>query len=396
MKQNINKIIARDLVKLDNNPNLITTNPKIYTKSGLILESFAKLNKLSSVNLKALVKESPFFKLGKSKIKKGLFKKTEKSITIIEWTDKNELLKHYFKDSGKVLEESTTSRILIHRILGIINIDRSLQKVPPLTKSEKQDFQTLQEDTQIIYQQYFPDELEKYLREGKQESDLEKKFRKRMPKGSEFHFSDGKVAYNIMTWVQCLQMASNDVVVSHISNDDFYNWLDNNVKAPELARICMVLKKNLETGALEEKQVRSELLSNINKTSLNKIIYETHLAPLIKVLRSDDQSKVSDAIDRLINTGDDRIVEPLMEKVFNSSTQIRKKIIVGLGKLGDKRATPVILKVLKHSTDPEDRILAVKTLGNLKDKRSVKTLKGIAKSTDELGREATKALKNFE
>jgi HEAT repeat protein len=97
-----------------------------------------------------------------------------------------------------------------------------------------------------------------------------------------------------------------------------------------------------------------------------------------------------------VGIGDERVVEPLMEKVLDSGPQVRRKIIIGLGKLGDKRATPVLLKILKHTTESTDHLLVVKTLGNLKDKRSLKTLNNLAKASNEVGLEAVKVLKNFE
>ncbi len=396
MTKNLIDRIAINLTKLENDPNLSLTNPKLYSKSGIILESFTKQNKLHSNAIKNLVQHNPFFRLGTTTIQTGLFKKTDKRVAVIEWEHLETLKKSFLEDPDKVLKESVVSKILTQKILWIINDAKSSEQLSELSKEEKYDFEPLIEDHLKLYTQYFPEELEHYRHEGRHESELEKKFNKRVPKGSEFHFADGKVANNLQTWINCIQLTSSDVVQSHIIRDDFYSWLEDSVKVPELARICMSLKKRAQAGEISEKDIRTDLLKNINKTGLSNIVYEKLIAPLLKSLKSDDQAKVQDAVDKLFNLGDDRVVEPLMEKVFDSSPQVRRKIITGLGKLGDKRATPTVIKVLKHSTDLEDKLVALKTLGHLKDKRAKKIIEDLAGEHDELGHEAVKVLKSYD
>jgi hypothetical protein len=396
MTKNIIDLIAQDLARLDNEPDLPLNHPKIFTKTGLILDNYAKAKKLPGPTVKKMVRSNSFFKLKKSKIYTGLFKKTEKLVNTIEWEESDNLKKVYLTNPERVIKESTGSKILTLKMIGIINDFKAIEDAPELIQENFVSFEYPQEDRLSLYKKYLPDELDKYQREGKHETDLEKKFRKKVPKGSEFHFSDGKVANNLMSWVQCVQLAPNDVIATHIMNDEFYTWLDEKIKTTELARICTSLKKSVQRDEVGEKEVRVELLNNINKTSLSNIIFETLIQPLLRTLKSDDQSKALDSVDRLVGIGDPRVVEPLMEKVLDSGPQVRRKIIIGLGKIGDKRATPVLLKILKHTTELTDHLLVVKTLGNLKDKRALKTLKNLSKGTDEVGLEAVKVLKNYE
>ncbi len=395
MPKNFIDELVQGLTRLDANPDLALTNPKMYTKTGILLDAFAKQSKFPVSIVKKKVMENPFFKLGTAKIQKGIFKKIEKNVTTIEWTNLDELKDRFSKNPNLIIKESTSSKILMHKIITLIINSKSQVDEEPIKTEEKFDFSPLMEDRIKLYSKYFPDEFEQYQHEGKHESDLEKRYRKHVPKGSDFHFSDGKVANNLFTWMQCIQLASNDVILTHIMNDDFYVWLEQKVKVPEISRICFALKKSVLAGELKEKDIRIELLNNINKTSLNNLIFETLITPLIKNMRSDDQAKALDAIDKLINIGDSRIVEPMMQKVFDSSPQIRKKIIIGLGKLGDRRATPVIIKTLKYSTDLEDKIFAIKALSHLKDERARKILKKLSKEPDEVGREAQNALKSY-
>jgi aspartate/glutamate racemase len=395
MTSNIINSIAIDLIKLENEPKLPLMNPKLYSSSGLILESYSKLHKISRDSLKSLVATNPFFKLGKFTIQTGLFTKKDKAIDIITWESEDAVIKKYISDPEKLLQKSTESKLLMQKIIKIIMKVRAEVVSEPKKEKPRSDFEYSQEDHTKLYNRYFPEEMEKYQHEGRHETDLEKKFRSRVPSGSEFHFSDGKVAHNLLTWVQCIQMAASDVVGFHVMNNDFYHWLEDAVKTPELARITYSIMKSVQAGELTEKEVKVMLLKNINKTSLSNIIFETLTTPLLRALKSEDQSKAQDAIDRLVSTGDDRVVKPLMNRLFDSSQRLRQKIIIGLGKLGDKQATPMIIKILKHSSDDQDRLLAIKTLETLSDPRAKKVLTKLAKEDNEVGIEAARVVNNL-
>ncbi len=392
---NIINEIALDLIKLEKNPKLSITNPKIYFLNGLILESYAKLQKISKFELEKLIKNNSFFKIGKTTQQTGLFTKKDKIVPTIEWETDDELKKNYILNPDKILKESAESETLLLRTIRLINECKPKIEIQPRSDSVKLEYNYPQNDRTKLYTRYFPEELLRYQREGKFESDLEKKFKTRVPKGSEFHFSDGKVAHNLLTWIQCLQMAPNDVIVSHILNNDFYDWLESKVKVPELARICYSITNKVKANEQNEKEIKIELLRNINKTSLNNIIYESLITPLLRTLKSDDQTKAIDAVDKLVNIGDERIVEPLTEKLFDSSSQLRQKLISGLGKLGDIRATPALIKIIKHTNNTQERLLAIKTLGVLSDKRSIKILKEFSKEKGEIGIESKKLLESM-
>ncbi len=399
MTENIIDTLSSDLMRLGTEPGMAFNNPKLYSSNKIFLEPYAKAHKLTEESLKTLVKKNPFFKLSTTTIQTGLFTKRDKKIYAIEWEKSDVLEKVYRENPDKVIKAAASSPILLKKMIPIMTGTRAAEVFGPraaLKKvSARLEYAYPVENRNTLYKKYLPDELTKYQREGKHESDLEKKFRKNVPKGEEFHFCNGKVVHNLQTWVQCLQLSTNEEIVFHIRNDEFYRWLDATVKLPELARICLMLGKDLNNFGLDEKEVKTELLRRINKTSLNNLIFDILISPLIRTLRSNDQAKAQESIDRLIGINDPRVVEPLIEKIFDSNSQIRRKIISGLGKLGDKRATPTILKVLKHSTDPQDRLAAVKTLGSLNDKRALPMLRKIANDTDEVGQEGARILEQM-
>jgi len=395
MAENIIDTIAADLIRLEYDKNYSTLNQKLYTRTGILIEPYAKLHKLSNEELKSVVKGNSFFKFGSATIQTGLFTKHDKEVPTIEWEEPEAIREKYLKNPEKILNESASSSVLTQKVIQIISKERSKLEFKPISKKPKVGFDYPLEDRTQLYNKHLPGELEKYQREGRQESTLEKKFQKRVANGSEFHFSDGKVAYNLLSWFQCLQMAPNDIIVMHLQNNDFYDWLENKVKAPELSRICLLIKKRLQAGNLAQKGVKGELLSSINKTSLSNVIFETIIIPLLQKLKSNDQSKAEEAIDKLLILNDARVVEPLLNKIFESNSQIRRKIIMGLSKLEDKRVTPTLIKILKHTTDAQDRLLAVKTLSVLKDKRALKALRDAATNKDEVGKEAARVLSDM-
>ncbi len=395
MVKNIIDNIAMDLTRLKYESDYFRSNEKLFTRSGIILEPYAKFHNISAESLQNLIKSNSFFKLDKSTIQTGLFAKRDKLVDVIKWEDYNTLRSKYNKNSDKVLKESSASPVLTESILNIISEERAMVEQKPKFKSIHYDFNYPQEDRGALYKKYFPDEFEKYQREGRTESNLEKKFMKKVVKGSEFRFSDGKVAYNLLTWFQCLQMAPNDIIVDHLKNKDFYNWLDTTVKAPELSRICLILEKSILSNEITEKEVKKELLKSISNSSLNNIIFETIILPILRKLKSNDQATVEEAVDKLLTLGDSRVVEPLMARIFDSQTPIRHKIIIGLGKLGDKRITPTLIKILKHSKNTNDRLLALKTLSAVQDRRALSTLQEIAKGKDEVGNAAELILKEM-
>ena len=66
-------------------------------------------------------------------------------------------------------------------------------------------------------------------------------------------------------------------------------------------------------------------------------------------------------------------VASLYTQSKNDDPQIRRYLALVLGKLGDRRATPVLVGGL-HDTDPESRLYAIVALGELRDPGAVSNL----------------------
>jgi hypothetical protein len=392
MKTNIIHTIANDLWQLHHDSDFVGSNPKLYSKNGIIIENFAKEQNLTTEAVRKLVKANSFFRLGKATIQTGLFSKRDKTVETIDWEELKVVQKKLQAKPDKLVKESSNSPVLVEMVQQILLQERAKKDFSPKRTEHRVEFEYPVEDRVQLFKKYLPDELERFQREGKHESSLEKKFTKKVMKGAEFRFGDGKVANNLLTWVQCLQMASPDIITQHLENNDFYNWLEEKVKAPELSRLCLGIKTRLINHEINEKELKNELLNGINNSSLNNIIFETITLPLLKKVKTNDQSKLKEVIDKLLLLGDERVVEPLMLRIFDSSPEVRHKIIIGLGRLQDNRATPTLLKLLKHSEDHQDRLLAVRILGILGDKRAVGDLRRVAKNDDDIGAEARTVL----
>ena len=223
---------------------------------------------------------------------------------------------------------------------------------------------------------------------------MEKKFLKKVHKGSEFYFSDGKVANSLLSWVQCIQLAPPQVISTHLMNSDFEIWLRDEVKVRELANICAALAKRFETESLNPWEVKTKFINRLNRTSIEGMIYEHTIKPVVKNLRSNDPSRAQEAAEKLMRIGDERAVEPLAGKLFDSVPKTREIVIKALGKFGDKRATPSLLKILEYSQDKDDKLNTIKALGFIQDRRAIKVLKKLAKNQDEIGKEARIVLEN--
>jgi HEAT repeat protein len=99
---------------------------------------------------------------------------------------------------------------------------------------------------------------------------------------------------------------------------------------------------------------------------------QRHLANL----QSPDQKVAAEAENRLIRFGE-KAVEPLLATVDHEDPQVRFRAVWALGKIGDARALPAILRLTE---DPDERVAydAVLALGELGDPRAMPRLREIA------------------
>jgi DNA-directed RNA polymerase subunit F len=396
MTADIYSKLARELATIQNSQNLTKNQQKIISPGGkeIILKPFAKMHGFDETNLEKTVKTSSFFELRSVKVKSGFLIKKETQMNAIRFTSDNKLINKYNNNPDKVMTEAIRSRFLREKIMNIINSNQAKILVKRITEATRFTYNRPLPNTESLYKKYFPDELEKYEQEGKSVSAMEKKFLKKVHKGSEFYFSDGKVANSLLSWVQCIQLAPPQVVSTHLMNTDFEIWLRDEVKVRELANICAALAKRFETESLNPWEVKTKFINRLNRTSIEGMIYEHTIKPVVKNLRSNDPSRAQEAAEKLMRIGDERAVEPLAGKLFDSVPKTREIVIKALGKFGDKRATPSLLKILEYSQDKDDKLNTIKALGFIQDRRAKKVLKKLAKNQDEIGKEARIVLEN--
>lgn len=93
---------------------------------------------------------------------------------------------------------------------------------------------------------------------------------------------------------------------------------------------------------------------------------------LFSALGDDDATVRSSAAEGLGNIPGKQAVPALIRALGDSSSTTRINAAEALGKTGDKRAVEPLLRLVK--TDTYSRSTAIRSLGNLKDKRATKTL----------------------
>ncbi len=388
--------LAEELGTSQYQPELPKPKQKLFASTdAIILKAFAKMYGFDENKLESAVRKSSFFELTPLKIRTGFLIKKEQNVKGVRFTSTNKLVNKYNNAPKKILAEAMHSRFLAEKLLDIINSNQSKMMTNNAREFTKHTYNKPELTTISLYRKYFPDELEKYEQEGKSVSLLEKKFLKKVQKGSEFYFSDGKVANSLLSWVQCIQLAPPQVISQHLISHDFENWLRDEVKVRELANICAALAKRFETEKLNPWEVKTQFINRLNRTSIESPIYEHTIKPVVKNLLSKDPTRAQEAAEKLMRIGDERAVEPLIGKLFDSVPKTRELVIKALGKFGDKRATPSLLKILEYSTDKNDKLNAIRALGLIQDKRSRKVLNRLSRNRNEIGMEAKVILENY-
>ena len=102
---------------------------------------------------------------------------------------------------------------------------------------------------------------------------------------------------------------------------------------------------------------------------------------LIESLRDDENAGMRNAaVETLERIGGD-VVEPLLQYIGDEDHDLRKQIVDILGNIGDKRATPYLIKAL---ADPDENVksAAAENLGKIGDDEAVKSLIDSLKSDD--------------
>jgi HEAT repeat protein len=93
---------------------------------------------------------------------------------------------------------------------------------------------------------------------------------------------------------------------------------------------------------------------------------ERALVPLLGALEDPDTSVVQSVIEALSCYRDARVTEFLLPFLSSEDTGTACVATVGLGRNGDPRAEPYLIKVLQEKADPFLKVQAAEALGNLR------------------------------
>lgn len=103
------------------------------------------------------------------------------------------------------------------------------------------------------------------------------------------------------------------------------------------------------------------------------------VAPLTGLLKHEDASVRDEAAYALGEIGDASAIDKLADAIDlagskKGSDRVNKRIAESLAKIGDKRATPVLSKLLENARDPLVKAAAASSLGKLKDPAAIPVL----------------------
>ncbi len=106
--------------------------------------------------------------------------------------------------------------------------------------------------------------------------------------------------------------------------------------------------------------------------------YERHtkggsIDDYVKKLRSDDAEERLQAVRSLGESGDKKAIEYLLQAVGDADVRVRAKAIAMLGQMRATEATPLLIQDLfLRSTDPQMKTLILASLGKIGDARATK------------------------
>lgn len=368
---------------------------KIFSPDGVVLKHFSKKNNFKYDEVEKLARNNQFFELGTTEMIDSVIFKQPRELSVARFTDLDELKRKYRKGSARLFRDAEVSDILISRLMSIIEIEPLKgDRVQSDDGSSTVDYQRPHWTAENIFSTHLPEEYEKYRRESKEQMNIEKRFHTKLTDENNFRFGNDMMAASLMSWYQSLLISPPGIIKSHLLSGDFENWLRNSVKERELANICSNLARVLEDSEKGDIEIKREVLSRLRRTTFEGSIYNSITKPLIKKLKSADPVTVQQAAKKLMALGDERAVEGLIDKLFESNRDTRAVVIDALGVIGDPRAIGPLLKIFEHSSDESDRLSALYALKNFKDIRVIKIIKKTAgsESDDPVKKEAQKIL----
>ncbi|UCH90184.1 MAG: HEAT repeat domain-containing protein [Thermoplasmata archaeon] len=370
---------------------------KIYTKEGVILKHFSKKNNFNIDLVESVVRNNLFFELDTTKVLEGFFGKQEKDEYVVHFTDLDKLKRLKQTKRKKLFSDAKTSDILLARLTNIMELTpmegRSKESGTGMGLANYDHPRWTHEK---LFSTFLPEDYDKYQDESKAQVNIEKRFHTKVPDNESFSFNNGLEANSLMSWFQSILISEPEIVREHLLNGDFEHWLRNSAKERELANICSNLARKIEDSSADAYNIKCMTVERLRRTSFEGSIYNIIVKPLIKTLKSSDAVTVQQAASKLKELGDERAVDALIDRLFDSVPATREVVMDALGKINDSRAIIPLIKVFEHSNNEYDRLNALHALGMFDDKRTRNIIKRVASSNnDEVGEEARKIVSTW-
>ena len=371
---------------------------KLYSNGGVVLKQFSKRNNFNFYHVEKTIKANLFFELSTARIIDSVIFKQPKELSVARFTDLDKIKRLYRSNRERMLEDASGSGVLISRLMRAAELRAFGDDSPGKFRRPKEvDFIRPKWTAENIYSTYLPDEFENYRKESKAQSNYEKRFNSKLDASESFRFSNDLVASSLMSWFQSLLISDAEIVREHLLSGDFEHWLRQSASERELANICSNLTRQFEETRPSSIVIKREMLKRLRRTSYESSIYNSITKPLLRKLKSPEPVTVQETAIKLMELGDEKTVDGLIETLFESMPETRKVVMEALGVIGDPRAIPPMVKIIEHSRDPRDNIIALWTLSKFDDDRARKMIEKIARENNgKLSERAKQIMKNWE
>lgn len=371
--------LAKLMIHLGNTEDPPKKIQKLVAGEGVILKYFSKKNNFPLTTVERLVRENLFFELSTQTVLESFLFKQPKELTVASFTEIDKIGRLYKTNRERMVTDASVSDVLITRLMSVAELNAfDIPHVKVSGMVNDVDYVRPRWTLEKLYSTYLPDDFVKYKEEVKAQSNLEKRFNYKLPGENVFSFTNGMVANSLLSWFQSLLITDPEVVMEHLLSGDFERWLRKSVKERELANICSNLSRQFENSGVPALEVKREMMKRLRRTSFESSIYNSLTRPLLKKLRSPEPVTVSQAAEKLMELGDEKAVDGLIETLFESLPETRKVVMEALGVIGDPRAVPPLVKIVEHSRDQEDKIIAIWTLSKFDDDRAREFIKKTA------------------
>jgi len=202
--------------------------------------------------------------------------------------------------------------------------------------------------------------------EGEKQRDISlRAFKKRVAKGSEKRFDNGKVASSIHTWVICLLESDGKTIAGHLSNHDFESWLRSSASSRETAAICSSALRDSIKEDLSPDEQKQHLLHRLLTSPMREPIFADIISPLTQRATTGDLSTAVGALEQLEMLLDDQAVEHLASSIFKANAENREAICLTLGRMKVPKAIPYLEKMARFATNLKDRNSALDAISSI-------------------------------